>query len=83
MNSLLVRMNELLQTMKNRKPAFSFKSGKLVENRDSLMVEYKNMLKELQWIMDEDWQEKLCPICESWERAGHDENCRLGKLLEQ
>jgi len=82
MNSLLSRMNELFEHLKNGKPSFIFKNGKLVETRDSLLIEYKNMLLELEWIMDDQWEEEFCPICLGWKKNGHDEGCRLEKLLK-
>jgi hypothetical protein len=50
---------------------------------DKYSNEYKSMVEKLEWVMDDQWEEEFCPICLGWKKNGHNEDCELGKLLEQ
>ncbi len=46
-------------------------------------LEATGLLKKLEWIMDDEWEEERCPICENWKKQGHDENCDFGKFMNE
>lgn len=47
-----------------------------------LIDQYKNMLKKVEWLMDDQWEEEFCPVCLGWKKNGHEEDCELERLLK-
>ena len=43
---------------------------------------YKDMLKKLEWVMDDQWEEELCPMCLGWKKNGHNRDCELMDILK-
>lgn len=70
--------NKIRYTAKvNNNATLSFFATDFVDVID----QYKNMLKELEWQLDDEWEEARCPKCENWQREGHEADCQLGILL--
>jgi hypothetical protein len=82
-----------MMTSNNSNPLKDLEGRLRSRGNDSLTVfaddvveivdQYKNMLKKIEWIMDDQWEEEFCPVCLGWKKTGHEEDCELGNMLAE